>query len=171
MRQLVLSIITAVSILSLGARSTPIKSAKDINVTVSITGEQESLRTIVTNLTKELYKGSESSILTSRIWIIQERIIVKGSFVKYVTRKGGGGSSVALQSYLKTWVKCGKPVTIGGIGKKKSKNSDTYFTNDPQMKLTIWIWMNQISASLQFFFNFKKQSPSRPSRIQWVRSS
>ena len=101
MRQLVLSIITAVSILSLGALSTPIKSAKDINVTVSITGEQESLRTIVTNLTKELYKGSESSILTSRIWIIQERIIVKGSFVKYVTRKGEGGRQLRYSPILK----------------------------------------------------------------------
>ena len=43
--------------------------------------------------------------------------ISKGSFVKYVTRKGERGSSVALRSYLKTWVKCGKRLT--------------YFTNDP----------------------------------------
>ena len=42
--------------------------------------------------------------------------ISKGSFVKYVTRKGERGSSVALRSYLKTWVKCGKRVTIGGRG-------------------------------------------------------
>ena len=48
------------------------------------------------------------------------------SFVKYVTRKGGGGSSVVLRSYLKTWLKCGKPVTIGGGGRgsKKSKEFD-----------------------------------------------
>ena len=34
--------------------------------------------------------------------------------------KGEKGSSVVLRSYLKTWVKCGQIVTIGGEGVKKS---------------------------------------------------
>ena len=59
MGQLVFSLITSVSILGVGALSTPRNSAKDMKVNVSITGELESLWTIVTNLQKEL-KGIES---------------------------------------------------------------------------------------------------------------
>ena len=66
-----------------------------------------------------------------------------GSFVKYVTRKGGGGSSVVLRSCLKTWVKCGKPVTIGrGRGQKRPKIALRILRMTPfvQLSISILIW-------------------------------
>ena len=49
-------------------------------------------------------------------------MIYRGGVIRKIRNAEGGGRglSVALRSYLKAWVKCGKRVTIGGGGKKKS---------------------------------------------------
>ena len=79
------------------------------------------------------YDASITILVYKTHQICQRTYYPKGSFVKYVTRKGEWGVSlVVLRSYLKTWVKCGKRVTRGGRGSKnKSKNCVMYFTNDP----------------------------------------